>query len=498
MAESTEGRLNTLPALALEGLPLPEGGNAPLNENNDTDRILCQNTITNRIDWVSKASLGGGGGSAEMLTKTQAGSTVNLQFSDPIGESGTYLIPQSTTGGTKTLVASVNQVLANDGGVVFLGLQQILNQDGFVTDGTITIEDTGNGDISSLTGGQLTISQGSNSVEINKLGTQVLSGAESTIQRAGYFQFGADISNYTRLSYATPTASNMLSLPNKSGTIATLDDITGGGTVTEVTGLDGVNVATGTTTPVISLGNITPDSVRSLVQISNNANENYANLISNNLTSSKTIFLPNSPDNSVLATGISVNGGSPVYADTSGVLNVTVSSGGATNLTYTASPTNGIVNSDTGTDATIPLADTTNAGLLSPADFTKLGNLASNANGTYAPLASPAFTGTPTAPTAASASNDTTIASTAWVKSNANLATTGTSTTSTAQVAAGTSLGMNIYRLQNQVNLKAASVGTADIEITDATKGIILKDAGDATRRRITIVNGVITVSAPL
>jgi hypothetical protein len=38
--------------------------------------------------------------------------------------------------------------------------------------------------------------------------------------------------------------------------------------------------------------------------------------------------------------------------------------GGATDLSYTASPTNGIVVSSTGTDATIPLADGTNAGLI--------------------------------------------------------------------------------------------------------------------------------------
>jgi len=42
--------------------------------------------------------------------------------------------------------------------------------------------------------------------------------------------------------------------------------------------------------------------------------------------------------------------------------------GGATNLSYTANPSNGIVTSDTGSDATIPLADLTNAGLLSPAE----------------------------------------------------------------------------------------------------------------------------------
>lgn len=48
--------------------------------------------------------------------------------------------------------------------------------------------------------------------------------------------------------------------------------------------------------------------------------------------------------------------------------------GGATNLSYTASPTNGTVNSDTGTDAIIPLADGTNAGLLSPAEKTTITN----------------------------------------------------------------------------------------------------------------------------
>ena len=47
---------------------------------------------------------------------------------------------------------------------------------------------------------------------------------------------------------------------------------------------------------------------------------------------------------------------------------------GATNLTYTPSPTNGIVVSSTGDDATLPLADGTNAGLLKPAKFTVLEN----------------------------------------------------------------------------------------------------------------------------
>lgn len=52
-------------------------------------------------------------------------------------------------------------------------------------------------------------------------------------------------------------------------------------------------------------------------------------------------------------------------------LDITV--GGATNLSYSAGPTNGVVTSDTGTDATIPAADGTNAGLMVPAQFNKLG-----------------------------------------------------------------------------------------------------------------------------
>jgi hypothetical protein len=53
---------------------------------------------------------------------------------------------------------------------------------------------------------------------------------------------------------------------------------------------------------------------------------------------------------------------------------------GATNLAYTASATNGIVTSDTGTDATIPAGSTTNASLMLPADKTKLNGIASGAD----------------------------------------------------------------------------------------------------------------------
>jgi hypothetical protein len=56
----------------------------------------------------------------------------------------------------------------------------------------------------------------------------------------------------------------------------------------------------------------------------------------------------------------------------------TTDDAGATDLAYTPSPTNGIVTSSTGTDATLPLADATDAGLLKPADFTQLSTLATD------------------------------------------------------------------------------------------------------------------------
>ena len=58
---------------------------------------------------------------------------------------------------------------------------------------------------------------------------------------------------------------------------------------------------------------------------------------------------------------------------------IDLGSDGITNLDYTAGVSNGVVTSDTGTDATIPLADATNAGLFSAAEKSKLSNIEANA-----------------------------------------------------------------------------------------------------------------------
>lgn len=67
---------------------------------------------------------------------------------------------------------------------------------------------------------------------------------------------------------------------------------------------------------------------------------------------------------------------------------------GGTDLSYTAGATNGTVVSSSGADATVPVATAVNAGLMAPADFTKLGfitvgaavNLGTLASNSHAPV----------------------------------------------------------------------------------------------------------------
>ena len=61
------------------------------------------------------------------------------------------------------------------------------------------------------------------------------------------------------------------------------------------------------------------------------------------------------------------------------VEDVSATGGGATNLAHQASPTGGTITSDTGTNASVPLADGVNAGYLAPADFSKLAGVEAGA-----------------------------------------------------------------------------------------------------------------------
>lgn len=75
-------------------------------------------------------------------------------------------------------------------------------------------------------------------------------------------------------------------------------------------------------------------------------------------------------------TGINFTGNGISASRTGNIITVDVgATSGVTNLTYTTSATNGIVVSDTGSDATIPAATTLIAGLMIPAQFDKLANI---------------------------------------------------------------------------------------------------------------------------
>lgn len=79
--------------------------------------------------------------------------------------------------------------------------------------------------------------------------------------------------------------------------------------------------------------------------------------------------------NGMIPAGVSNNLNlTPVTVSRISIHNAVLASegGGSTNLAYTASPTQGTVNSDTGNDAVIPAADGTNAGLLLPTEKTSI------------------------------------------------------------------------------------------------------------------------------
>lgn len=197
--------------------------------------------------------------------------------------------------------------------------------------------------------------------------------------------------------------------------------------------------------------------------------------------------------------------------------------GGATNLTYTASPTNGIVVSDTGTDATLTLADGTNAGLLTPANFTKLASIASGATanssdatllaranhtgtqsaGTITGLATVAtsgayadLTGKPTIPTLTSQlTNDSGFLTTNAVTSVAGR--TGAVTLTTADVTASSDKNY-LTDAQQTVIGNTSGTNTGDNAVNTLYSGLVSNatHTGDVTgATALTIANSAVTLA---
>jgi len=93
------------------------------------------------------------------------------------------------------------------------------------------------------------------------------------------------------------------------------------------------------------------------------------------LTTGDRVFVVDATGDATVGSGWAIyvwrGGGFTKVAEQEG-LDVVV---GGTDLTYTASPTQGIVVSSSGADATIPAGNGTNAGLMVPAQFNKLANI---------------------------------------------------------------------------------------------------------------------------
>jgi len=104
------------------------------------------------------------------------------------------------------------------------------------------------------------------------------------------------------------------------------------------------------------------------------------------------------------------------------VININkITTTGSTNLAYIPSPTYGVITSDTGSDATILLADGTNAGLISPSEKTKLGATSGTNTGDQNLQSVTNLGATTTIPIIVNSSGDVPV----FIGSNIGLGTTG-------------------------------------------------------------------------
>lgn len=183
---------------------------------------------------------------------------------------------------------------------------------------------------------------------------------------------------------------------------ARLVDVTGGGSVGGATNLsatvasDSVTINSDTgTDAVIPLANtsvsgvMSPAQVTKLDSVANGATVNSSDAQlrdrsthTGSQTAGTISDFSEAVDDRVAGLLVAGTNISLAYNDAANTLtiNSTGSGGGSgANLTTTLSPTNVIVNSDTGTGATIPAADGTNAGVMLPAQVTKLAGIATGA-----------------------------------------------------------------------------------------------------------------------
>lgn len=194
----------------------------------------------------------------------------------------------------------------------------------------------------------------------------------------------ADASKQLAFELGSITSGNVrtLTVPDKSGTIATLSDIVGGSVTVE-------NVLTSTST-VNALSAAQGKALKDTADALASTVAGKASAAHTHTTAAISDFNA-AADARISAASVDALADVTVTAPASGQVlkwngtawvNADDATGGmgvGANLTYTASATGGVVASDSGTDASLPLADATNAGLMAPDQVTKLAGVASGA-----------------------------------------------------------------------------------------------------------------------
>ncbi len=312
---------------------------------------------------------GGGGGGATNLSVTNRTSTT-LDVASDTGTDST--IPQASTTEAGLLIATDKVKLNNTTGTntgdqtSIVGITGTKAQfDTAVTDGNFLYV----GDISQYTDelAQDAIGAMVDSTLVYVDGTPLLTRAALTGDVTA-----SQASNATTIATNVVTNTKLAQAPtltlkgNNTGGTANVADLTASQvkTMLAIAGSDVSN------TPSGSIASTTVQTALNELDGEKNVNLQFQEE-GTNLGTSGTVNTLNFTGANITASRV----GNVVTVDVTGG-----SGGGVTNLTYSSASSSGTVNSDTGTDAIIPAATTSIAGLLTSADKTKLDGIATGAN----------------------------------------------------------------------------------------------------------------------
>lgn len=225
-----------------------------------------------------------------------------------------------------------------------------------------------------------------------EIGSGVFGLAGGTLTRTVTESSNADAAinlSGTAVVFITATASDIVQ-PNDNVSVLTNDAgyTTNTGTVTSLAASAGTGISVSgspiTTSGTLTITNTAPDQTVVLTSGTGiSATGTYPNFTVTNTAPDQTVSIAS-------GTGISASGTYPNFTVTNTAPHI------ATNLTYSTASTTGTVNSSTGTNATLPAATTSLAGLLTGADKTKLDGIAAGATantGTVTSVAASAGTG---------------------------------------------------------------------------------------------------------